>query len=221
MSTKEKKLEFATRMRARISKYWLVDKGNHTNNDPRKKAAKDTEEHAQVILKELGFQYILPLNNTVKCARYINHGTRAVFPFFDYYAEKDGQKWFIDVTAYIKKWMPHTPLWERLGIKMAVLFIRRDLKQYCFREDTGKTCISLRLKDIGLAPLSVSEARRKSWETRRKQGNDQGWSRGLTAETDERMARNTLARTGKPHPHKGRVSPSISTLPKILPSAIM
>lgn len=118
----------------------------------------------------------------------MNHNTRTIFPFFDYYCEKDGQKWFIDVTAYIKKEMPHTPLWERLGIKLGVLFIRRDLKQYCFKEDTGKTAVELRLKDIGLAPLDLSEARARSWLTRRENGNVV-WNKGLTKETDERIAK--------------------------------
>jgi len=28
----------------------------------------------------------------------------------------------------------------------------------------------------------------KAWETRRQNGNDKGWSKGLTRETDERVA---------------------------------
>jgi hypothetical protein len=173
--------------RHRIAEYWLVDKGNKTNNALRKKAAEETEKYAETILKELGFQYILPLNNTTSCAKYINHNMRTIFPFFDYYAEKDGQKWFIDVTAYIRKQLPHTPLWERLGIKLAVIFVRRDLKQYVFREDTGKLVVELRLKDIGLIFKDLSETRKESWLTRRANGQV-SWNKGLTKDTDIRIA---------------------------------
>lgn len=191
------------RRRHKIAEYWLVDSGNRTDNVRRKSIAAETEEYAEKLLnEELGFQYVLPLNNTTKCAKYINHSTRTIFPFFDFYCEKDGQKWFIDVTSYIRKQMPHTPLWEKLGMKLGVLFIRRDLKQYCFREDTGKTSIDLRLKDIGLPPLDLSEARARSWLTRRENGNV-SWNKGLTKEDDPRIMRQASIRKGKPHPHIG------------------
>lgn len=205
MPYKDRKQQaFVDRRRThRIAEYWLVDKGNRTDDARRKRIAAETEQYAEKLLNgELGFQYVLALNNTTKCAKYVNHNTRTIFPFFDFYCEKDGQKWFIDVTAYIKKEMPHTPLWERLGIKLAVLFVRRDLKQYCFREDTGKSAVELRLRDIGLPPVDLSEARARSWLTRRENGNV-SWNKGLTKEGDPRIMQQANIRRGKPHPHIG------------------
>lgn len=153
---------------------------------------KETEEYASVVLSKLGFTHLLFLNNTIKCLKYRNHNVRQTFPF-DYYCEKEGQKWFIDVTAYIKKELPQTPLWDRLGVKMGVLFIRRDLQQYCFKEGGNRLSIMLTLKDIGLDPMDKSEARRLAWQTRRSTGCVRAWNKGLTKETDERVARGAEA----------------------------
>jgi len=187
---------------------WLVDEGNtgkKTDNALKAKAKSNTETYAEkVLLPQLGFDYILPLSRTSK-----------QFPF-DFYCEKDEEKWFIDVTAYVKKHLRATPLWAKLGVKIGVLFIRRDLQEYCFKEATDKSFVSLNLQDVGLKPiLSPSEVLRKVWETRRAKGikknpltedhkrhiseslsgrpapnkGKPAWNKGLTKETDERVAK--------------------------------
>lgn len=213
----------------RIASVWLVDAGNHgiqVNDVLRKKLMKETEGYAgKVILPEMGFTYVLPLNDSIKIWGQHKRRTRSKFPF-DFYCEKDGQKWFIDVTAYIKKVLPSTPLWDKLGVRIGVLFVCRDLQRYCFKDGTGKEFVSLALKDIGLKPvLSRADVVRKAWETRRREGikvnplkeehkrhiaeslagrpapnkGMPAWNKGLTKETDERVAKYS----GKPAWNRG------------------
>ena len=50
------------------------------------------ENDAEDVLKSLGFSHIVNLNQVCNVA-----------PFWDYYAEKDGEKWLIDVTINTQK----------------------------------------------------------------------------------------------------------------------
>lgn len=190
----------------RIADAWFVDKGNTgkgVNDSLRRKIKRDSEDYAEkVVLSQLGFQYILPLNNSIKIWGVHQRRTREKFPF-DFYCEKDNQRWFIDVTAYIKKVLASTPLWDKLGVRIGVLFIRRDLQKYCFKDGTNKEFVSLTLQDVGLEPvLSRAEVLHKAWETRRREGikvkplteehkhhiaeslsGRPPWNKGLTKET--------------------------------------
>lgn len=189
MASKERQRQNETDNRHRIADYWLVDRGKAINDPRRKQIMRDTEQHALAILPQLGFTYVLPLNKTIRVSNGRNHHLRSTFPF-DIYAERDGEKWFVEVTGYIVKMLPRTPLWNRLGIRIGVLFIRRDLQKYCFKEaKNNNVSVSLRLKDIGLDPKDPSGARRLAWQNRRSAGPIVGWNKGLTKETDVRIAK--------------------------------
>ncbi len=150
---------------------------------------RETEQYATTLLPRLGFTYVLPLNKTIRVSSGRQRHMRSTFPF-DFYCERDGQKWFIEVTGYIVKMLPRTPLWGRLGIKIGVLFIRRDLQQYYLKEPRDNAgAVFLRLKDIGLEPKDPSEARHLAWRNRRAAGPIVGWNKGLTKETDARIAK--------------------------------
>lgn len=202
----------------RVADAWLVDEGNHgigVDDILRKRIMKETEDYAERLLPQLGFQYVLPLNNSIRIWGANKRRTRGRFPF-DFYCEKDNQRWFVDITAYIKKVIPCTPLWGRLGVRIGVLFIRRDFQKYCFKDGTDKSFVSLNLQDVGLEPiLSPAEVLRKVWDTRRRQGikkkalteehkrhisescsgkpawnkGKPPWNKGLTKETDVRVAK--------------------------------
>lgn len=210
LSSREVERTAQTARLHRIAESWLVDDGNcgiGVDNSLRKRIMKKTEDYAEkILLPELGFQYVLPLNNTIRIWGANKRRTRERFPF-DFYCEKDNQKWFVDITAYIKKVIPGTPLWGRLGVRIGVLFIRRDFQKYCFKDGTDKGFVSLGLRDVGLEPISPSEVVHKAWETRRREGikvkplteerkrhiaeslsGRLPWNKGLTKETDPRVA---------------------------------
>lgn len=207
----EDKRKAQTARFGRIADAWLVDKGNRGKNVDdvlRRKIKRSTEDYAgKVLLPQLGFDYVLPLNNSIKIWNGRKSGTREKFPF-DFYCEIDKQKWFIDVTAYIKKVLPRTPLWDKLGVRIGALFVRRDLQEYRFKEGTNKGFVCLNLQDVGLDPvLSRAEVLHKSWETRRRENikvkpmaeehklkiaaslsGRIPWNKGLTKETDPRVS---------------------------------
>lgn len=171
LSTEQKRQGQNKRLH-RIAKYWLVEQGKEIDDLHRRNTAKETEQYAPTLLHKLGFGYILALNETIKCFSPRHLAVRQTFPF-DFYCEQNGQRWFIEVTSYIKKDLSRTPLWDRLSVKIGVLFIRRDLQEYCFKEGTNKSQASLCLKDIGLEPISRSEVIRTAWETRKGRQNAQ------------------------------------------------
>ena len=207
----EDKRKTQTARLRRVADAWLVDEGNRGKNVDdalRRKIKRSTEDYAEkVLLPQLGFEYVLSLNNSIKISNGRKSRTREKFPF-DFYCEIDKQKWFIDVTAYIKKVLPRTPLWDKLGLKIGVLFVRRDLQEYRFKEGTNKGFVYLNLQDVGLEPvLSPSEVLYKAWETRRREGikvkplteerkrkiadslsGRPPWNKGLTKETDSRVS---------------------------------
>ena len=159
------KVEEEKRRRHRIEEYWQV--GGQITSLEKREIGKKAEDFAETALKELGFTYVLALNNSMRYYKKETGRFRKTFPF-DFYCEKDGQKWFIEVTTYVKKDILRSPLWNKLGIKISVLFVRRDLQEYCLKKATNRVSVCLCLKDVGLKPISGPERAKRAWETRRK-----------------------------------------------------
>ena len=160
------KTEIQQRRRHRIEKYWLVQHHKQIDNQYKRRIGKKVEEYAPILLGKLGFSYILSLNGTMKFFRSDMGRFRKTFPF-DYYCERDNEKWFVEITCYIKKDIPQSPLWRKLGVRIGILFVRRDLEEYCFKEASEKSQIILSLKDLRIKYIPHRERALRAWETRR------------------------------------------------------
>lgn len=95
-----------------ISKWWCTA---HLKNIKVEKSFaeekwKKAEKEAEGILKKMGFSHILNLN--LVCANP---------PHWDYYAEKDGEKWLFDVTINQSKNLVEKGMRMIEGFKSAVL----------------------------------------------------------------------------------------------------
>ena len=98
-----------------VGKWWCI---NHLR-EIKPLVEKDTqwkqiEDEAQKVLEDMDFKHILNLNLVANC------------PYWDYYAEKNQEKWLFDVTINGQKNLIEKGLRLVEGFKSAVLIKRNE-----------------------------------------------------------------------------------------------
>lgn len=100
-----------------ISKWWCINnlRGIEIDKSWVEEQWRTAEKEAEEVLKKEGFYHILNLN--LVCPN---------SPYWDYYAEKDNERWLFDVTINQSKNLVSKSLRAIDGFKMAVLIKDKD-----------------------------------------------------------------------------------------------
>ena len=93
---------------------------------------RDAEIEAASILTEMGFSHIVDLNEICNVA-----------PFWDFYAEKDGDKWLVDVTVNHQKSVTEKQTRAVDGYRMAILF--KDVAEWRLIEIKAETICKIEM----------------------------------------------------------------------------
>lgn len=130
----------------RISCAWQVS-GKRV---PRELYRKVENYAYDVLLPRMGFQEIIWFT------KYPRGNHKETFRNFayDFYATKGAEHWFIEVTCGIRKRLdrPLTKVLRKIGCHVGVLFVRRDLGSYVFKDLTNVDVedVTLNIGDVGL-----------------------------------------------------------------------
>lgn len=144
-----------------LEKYWYSGAKPSKTDFEKKKLGKEAELYAkEAVLPKLGFNEILYLNEEHRNGKIINRQFT-----WDFYAEKDGYNWFIDVTTYVHKKIHARhlmPVWKKLGVKLGVLFVKPDFSNFVFKESGYETYVKVTPEEVGVKNPNWSEVGKKA-----------------------------------------------------------
>ncbi|MGD0343106.1 MAG: hypothetical protein ABSA76_15505 [Bacteroidales bacterium] len=119
-------------------KLWGHMKGGKNNNC--QKLGREMEEPAKnILLNRLGFSYVNRFADSPNYSHSIMTG-RKLFPF-DFYCEKNGEKWLIECTCSESKRLDKELVRifrDRIGLRIGIIFMSKKLQYFTFKEISEK-----------------------------------------------------------------------------------